>query len=303
LFLSVLSKVRNVQKDFDFDLIDAHYVYPDGFAAVLLGKFLKKPVVVSARGTDINLYTKLPLIKRLISYTLRKANSVISVCQALKNEMVKIGVEDKKISVIPNGVDPKKFFPTKKEVAREKLSLPLNKKILLSVGALIPRKGFELLIGAISLLKDDFNENELLLAIVGEGDFRRHLEGKIDALGLGSKVKLIGAVRHCQLSLWYNAADLFCLASDREGWPNVLFESLACGTPVVATKVWGIPEILRSEKLGILVERDPDEIAKGILKGLKKDWDYSHIVEYAQENTWHKVAKRVFTEFTKVINR
>src|SRR5262249_14125548 len=110
MFLSVLPAVRRIQRGFDFDLIDAHYVYPDGFAAVLFGRVFKKPVVVSARGTDINLYSKFPVIRRLLQYTLHKADRVISVCSALKEAMVKLGIPAEKISVVPNGVDVTKFY-------------------------------------------------------------------------------------------------------------------------------------------------------------------------------------------------
>lgn len=111
MFLSVLPIVKKIKNTFDFDMIDAHYVYPDGFAAVLLGHVFRKPVVVSARGTDIYLYKEFPLIRKLLRYTLLKADRVISVCQALKEEMAKLGIPRNKISVVPNGVDPNKFYP------------------------------------------------------------------------------------------------------------------------------------------------------------------------------------------------
>ena len=303
MFLSVFQTVYSIQKQYDFDLIDAHFVYPDGFAAVLLGHFFNKPVVISARGTDINLYTKFPLIKKLLSFTLNRGDRIISVCTALKNEIVKLGIDSSKIAVIPNGVDSSKFYPIKKEEARKKLHLPSDKKIILSVGELIPRKGFEVLIEAVHRLKYEYQEINLTFYIAGEGVYRNYLEERIDALGLNEVIDLVGAVDHKDLLWWYNAADIFCLASDREGWPNVIVESLSCGTPVVATNVWGIPEIVTSDNLGILVDRDEMKIAGGILKALHKRWESSHFTEFAENNTWQRVAEMVHQEFSNILSR
>ena len=290
MFLSVLSIVKKVKKEFDFDLIDAHYVYPDGFAAVLLGRVFRKPVVVSARGSDINLFTRFPLIRRLIRYTLLKADRVISVCQALKKKMIHLGIPRNKISVIPNGVDQDKFFPFPKEEARRRLGLPVDRNVILSVGNLTSNKGFHLLIRALKVLHTKFHEKNLHLVIVGEGKFQSELERLIASLNLENHVRLAGAVSHKELYLWYSAADVFCLASSREGWPNVLLESLACGTPVVATPVGGIPEIVSSERIGLLTQRNEQEIAEGISNALKKPWQSDAIIQYARQHTWNEVA-------------
>jgi glycosyltransferase involved in cell wall biosynthesis len=303
MFLSVIPTVKKVQKDFDFDIIDAHYVYPDGFAATLLGKFFKRPVVVSARGTDINLYMTFPVIQKLVKYTLDKSNQVIAVCQALKEAIGNLGIPEDKIIVIPNGVDLSKFYPIPKNEARVKLGLP-NKRIILSVGSLIPRKGFDLLIRAFRILSEKFQEKDLHLIIVGEGSSRKELEKLISSLKLIDNIRLVGDIPHQELYLWYNASDLFCLASSREGWPNVVMESLACGTPVVATSVWGIPEIIRSNEIGILADRTERDIAEKILLGLEKKWQPDTIASYVREHkhTWEKVAQSVFHVFESLLN-
>ena len=123
MFLSVLPGVKKIQKEFNFDIIDAHYVYPDGFAAVLLGKYFKKPVVVSARGSDVNFYRTFPLICRLLRYVLTKADRVVAVSEALQESMVQLGIPEQKISYIPNGVDTHKFYPSPKEQARRELGI------------------------------------------------------------------------------------------------------------------------------------------------------------------------------------
>ncbi len=301
MFLSVLATVKKIRADFDFDLIDAHYVFPDGFAGVLLGWYFRKPVVVSARGSDINQYANLPLIRQLLRYTLGKAKSVIAVCQALNEAMIDLGVAPEKIRVIPNGVDHDKFFPVPQAEARKKLGLPTDKRIILSVGGLVPRKGFDVLIKALSRLARKSSTGDFYLAIVGDGPAREALEKLAASLGLGENVRLIGSVPHEELNSWYSAADLFCLVSDREGWPNVLLESLACGTPVVATNIWGVPEIIRSETIGLLTERTEQAVAATLARAFETRWVADDLTAYAKQHSWERVAQSVHGVFESVL--
>jgi teichuronic acid biosynthesis glycosyltransferase TuaC len=302
MFLAVLPAIKRLRKAFDFDLIDAHYIYPDGFAAVLLGYVFRRPVVVSARGTDVNLFKEFPLIRRLLRLTLRRADGIIAVCQALKESIAQLGISPARVTVIPNGVDPRKFYPVPREEARKRLGLP-DGRLIVSIGNLIPRKGFDLLIQAFGRLVAESEVKNLYLAIVGEGPARRELESLIAGHGLGDYIRLAGDVPHQDLYLWYNAADLFCLASLREGWANVLLESLACGTPVVATAVWGTPEVIRSDAVGLLAERSAQDMAEKIALALQKTWHSDDIVRYAREHTWDRVTPSVFHVFASVLSR
>lgn len=301
MFLSALPAVMKLKRDFDFEVIDAHYVYPDGFAAMLLGFFFKRPVVVSARGSDVNLFSQFPLIRKLLKLTLKKAAAVIAVCQALKDAMINLNIPPAKIAVIPNGVDTAKFFPVSKQAARRQLGLP-DDKIILSVGELIPRKGFHVLIEALELLVREHGRQSIHLIIVGEGAYRKTLQDLVASLKLTRHVRLAGAVPHAELNKWYNAADLFCLASDREGWPNVILESLACGTPVVATAIWGTPEILTSEEIGFLTKREARDMAEKLSKALDTHWEHPKIVNFARAYTWEKAARSVSDLFAGVLN-
>ena len=296
MFLSVLPTVRRIQRSFDFDVIDSHFVYPDGFAAVLLGKVLRKPVVVSARGTDMNLYPNMPLIRSMLRFTLTRAHRAIAVCEALGAAISQLGIGKDKIVVIPNGVDTEKFKPIPKQEARAKLNLPAAAKVVLSVGGLIPRKGVDLVIKAVKTIRDS-SGLDLHYVIVGEGSYRRELELLTSSLGLADCVHFCGEVAHYQLHVWYSAADIFCLASSREGWPNVILESMACGTPVVATNVWGNPEIIQSDQVGLLTERNEHLIARTLLKGLNTEWEAATIREYACQHTWDRAAQSVLDVF------
>lgn len=299
MYLGCKKTVTQLHKDWPFDLIDAHYVYPDGLAAILLGKMLKVPVVLSARGTDMNLYPKFRLIRPLIRKTLKEADQLISVCQSLSDIMVANGADKNMITVVPNGIDPNNFRRIGMLDAK-RISLNEHGKIILSVGSLIERKGHYLLIQAVKKLKTQ-GKLDFITYIVGQGPDYHKLQKQIDDGMLAKDVKLVGEVNNAELVDWYCAADLFFLGSSREGWPNVVSESLACGTPVVATKVNGIPEIICSNDYGIIVERNPDSFVEGIRQALQKKWDRNAIAEYGRQRTWAVVAREVRSVFKKSV--
>jgi len=300
LFYSLLPFCRGLQKEFDFDLIDAHLAYPDGFAAVLLGRCLHKPVTVTLRGHDIFALPAHPVRKRQVLYALQKAQRIFSVAQDLKDGAVKLGIAPEKIMVIPNGVDSSRFYPLPTDQARQELNLPLDKKIILSVGHLVVRKGFQHIIRALAQLKEKGREDLLLLIVVApgiEGDFSHQLKQLIRELQLSAQVKLVGPQAHNRLYLWYNAADVFCLASEQEGCPNVLLEAMACGRPLVASRVGGNPELVSSGECGILVNsHSPVELAEALEKALQTKWNPGEIVARVCEQSWGQVARRIYLE-------
>jgi len=271
---------RIIDEGYDFDVIDAHYFYPDGVAAVLLAKMLGKPVVVTARGSDINVYRQYPVPRTLIKWASKRASAIITVCQALKNVLCEMSVSKDKVTVLRNGVDLDLFRPHENRFEIRK-NLNLNGKILLMVGRLVKLKGHDLVIQALTLLKDTS------LLIVGEGEEKESLEEKINKLGLENRVRLLGAVPHRDLPDYYSAADALILASSSEGWANVILESLSCGTPVVATNVGGTSEIVVSPESGILVnERTPDAIAQAVKELFDNYPDREKTRKYAEKFSW-----------------
>lgn len=301
MYLATRNMVRHIHKKFHFDIIDAHFIYPDCQAAVLLGNMLNVPVVSSARGSDIHEFSNYALIRPQIIKTLQKATRIISVCQALKNFMVDLGIEDNKITVIPNGIDTDLFYSVDRHTALEKLGLDGNCRIILSVGSLIPLKSHDLTIKAVKhLIKKGWN---IQLYIAGTGPEKKNLENLIGKLHLNDHVFLTGHVPNETLHLWYNAADLFCLSSEREGWANVLTESLACGTPVVATNVFGASEIVKTDSSGVLVNRTYKDIAEGLEQALNKKWDRKKISETTSSRTWDVVAQEVSCVFDLALNQ
>ena len=303
LFFCVLPHLKRLQRQFDFDVIDAHFVYPDGFAAVLLGKVLHKPVVVSARGSDVNVYKRLRGISSLLKYTLRRSDHVVAVSQALGDAVVSLDVPREYISVVPNGVDCTTFVPQSREEARRVLGLNMSERILLSVGHLTWNKGFDVLLRAMKCVRQGRQDQPIRLVLLGDGAIRRELEALRESLGLTQHVRLAGAVPNRELPLWYNAADVFCLASKDEGWPNVLMEALACGTPVVATKAGGIPEIIHAPHLGLLSERTPEALASTIRDALSREWNREILVGEVRRRGWDCVAQEILKVFRSVTER
>jgi glycosyltransferase involved in cell wall biosynthesis len=299
LFLASIQTLKVINKTFPFDLIDGHYIYPDGLAAVWLGKAFKKPVVLSARGSDINQFAGFRTIRPMIQRALCRAKGIISVCEALKKEMVELGVSEKKILVIANGVDTEKFYIKDKKKVRASFGIPVSNKVILSVGSLIPRKGFHHLIAAMPEVLD--KQPGTLLYILGEGPFRSELEQLIQDLHLSGSVFLVGERPHEELINWYNSADAFCLASSREGWANVLMEALACGCPVVATNVYGAPEIVTSDEVGTLVAENPGSIAQALIGVLSSEWSKERIRQHVVTRDWSAVASEVKKCFEGVL--
>jgi glycosyltransferase involved in cell wall biosynthesis len=291
LFFGTMLCMRRLKRETGFDCIDAHYIYPDGFAAVLLGKMLDVPVILSARGTDINLFPSFRLIRPMIRWSLRKAQGLIAVCSALKDEMVRLGAASETVQVIGNGVDLQRFFPVERTEAQKHVGLPVGSRIILAVGALIPRKGFHFLIPAFAQAVGE--HKSVSLYIVGEGESRAQLQALAQQHGVASRVHLVGSRPNEELRYWFSAAEFSCLVSSREGWPNVLLESMACGTPVVATGVWGVPEVIVSPELGVIVEQTTESVAKGLAYALQKKWDRAAVRKHAETRTWDDVAIEV----------
>lgn len=255
-----LAEIRRLMASgFDFDLIDAHYFYPDGVAAVAIGRALNKPVLITARGTDINLIPQYPKPRAMILEAARACAGMITVCAALKDALVDLGAPAEKITVLRNGVDLQLFRPEDRGDARRALGLS-DRFTIASVGHLVERKGHHLIIEALL----DLPDVDLLIAGGGEEDAR--LRALTQRLGLAARVRFLGPVSQDRLRGLYNAVDGLVLASSREGWANVLLEAMACGTPVVASNVWGTPEVVATPEAGVLM---PARSAAGVRQGLE----------------------------------
>ena len=227
-----------------FDLIDAHYLYPDGVAAAMLGQTFNLPVTVTVRGSDVNVIPSYTLPRRLILRSAKHFSGLIAVSGALRAKLVSLGIEPDRITVLRNGVDGNVFHPTRPFGDGE---IPVPSPLAVSVGNLVPLKGHDLAIAAVAQVP------ELALWIVGEGPERARLESLASGLGLGSRIRFLGVLPHERMPEVYSAADLLILASEREGWPNVILEAMACGARVIATHVSDVPEIVDGAAAGVWI--------------------------------------------------
>jgi teichuronic acid biosynthesis glycosyltransferase TuaC len=279
-----------IKQEQEIVAIDAHYFYPDGVAAVLIAEHLKKPVIITALGSDINVISDYRLPRKMIVWAAKKAYGVIAVSNSLKEKLASLGVPRGHIVVLRNGVDFDLFRPLDRNICRNYLNI--GGTTLLSVGKLIECKGHHIAIEAITRLPDTN------LIIIGDGQLEHPLKKLAMSLGVSSRVRFTGALHHETLPYYYNAADAVVLASKREGLPNVLLESVACGTPVVATSVGGIPEIFDTPEAGVLIkERTSDSLTAAIKELLENRPDPANTCEYAKRFSWDNMTNGQLNHF------
>lgn len=278
------------------DLIDAHYFFPDGVAAAKIAKELGKPLVITARGTDINLIPQYAGPRRAIIDAAGKADAIITVSGALKEKLGSIGVARDKVSVLRNGVDLEQFTQGARDNVRAKLGL--IRKTILSVGHLIDRKGHDLVIDALR------NIDDADLLIVGAGPQRNSLEAQVKRAGLDQRVQFLGQVPHEQLSEIYSATDVLVLASSREGWPNVLLEAMACGTPCIASNIPGCDEVICDAAGGRLVDqRTPEAFGEAINNLLANPPRRTATRRYAERYSWGDTANEMAEIFSTLAGK
>lgn len=280
----------------DVDLIDIHYFYPDGVAGAWLAAMLGKPCTITARGTDISL---IPLVssraRRLIVEAASSASAAVTVCQALNDALVGLGVPAMKVHTLRNGVDLELFQPRDRALARS--ALGVDGPLLLSVGHLVERKGHHLIVEALADLSG------VTLLIAGDGPERGTLERTAERAGVADRVRFLGAVAHEQLAEIYSAADVLVLASSREGWANVLLEAMACGTPVAATDIWGTPEVVATPEAGRLIpERTAKAIAATVQRLLAELPDRAATRAYAGRFSWDATTAGQKALFRRVVD-
>jgi glycosyltransferase involved in cell wall biosynthesis len=284
-----------IRRGFDFELIDAHYFYPDGVAAILLGRHFAKPVVITARGTDVNLIPRYWLPRQMILWAARRAAGVITVARALKDKLVALGVPEGRIEVLRNGVDLQFFSQVDRESSRRRLGF--RRTTLLTVGNLVPLKGHDLAIRALKLLP------EMDLVIVGDGPERGALAALVGELSLGDRVSFAGTLAQEDLRHYYGSADALILASSREGWPNVLLESMGCGTPVIASRVGGTPEVVAAPEAGVLMtERTPEALAQAVRRLFARNPVRSATRQYAEGFDWRATTAGQLELFGRILS-
>ena len=291
LFMALCSflTVRRVARHHQVNILDAHFGYPTGYAAVLLGRWLRLPVMVTLRGKEER-QARTPVaaaLKRAIT----SADQIITVSTALRTLAIEQGAESARVQVIGNGIDLTKFAPLPRREARRELGLPEDAEVLVSVGTLVERKGFH---RVIECLPELLSAHPLLhFVIVGgagpEGDMSAKLRNLVSTLRLEDRVHFLGPYPSERLKVPLSAADVFVLATSYEGWANVFLEAMACGLPVVTTDVGGNAQVVNDRSLGRLVPfGDRGRLNEAIDEALRTSWDRAAIRAYAESNSWER---------------
>ena len=302
--LSSFLAVRRVARDHSANVIDAHFGYPDGYAAVLLGRWLKLPVIITLRGKEerqARTGVAAPLQKAIVG-----ADQLIAVSAALQALAIEQGADPARVQVIGNGIDLAKFTAVPRLEARQWIGLPADAKVLISVGTLVERKGFHRVIECLPGLLAA--HPTLHLVIVGgagaEGDIGAQLRRMVRTLGLDDHVHFQGPLAPDRLSVALSAADVFVLATSYEGWANVFLEAMACGLPVVTTDVGGNAQVVNDRSLGRVVPfGDPDRLRGAIDEALKTSWDRALIRAYAESNSWDRRMQPLIDAYHQLLSR
>jgi glycosyltransferase involved in cell wall biosynthesis len=295
--------VRRLRRQFDVRLIDAHFAHPDGEAAVRLGRWMGLPVIVTLRGTEVP-HSKQPRLRQRMERTLRGADRVISVSDSLRQLALRLGAPVNKTEVVGNGIDIERFHAVDRTLARQRFGLPQDAKVMISVGALVERKGMHRVVECMPSLLEI--EPSLHYVVVGgaspEGDMSAQLREQVQRLGLSERVHFLGALSPDDLKWPLSAADIFVLATGNEGWANVFLEAMACGLPVVATDVGGNREVVCRAELGTIVPfGDASALRAALVAALRQPWDRKAIVAYARENQWDARVAQLLRVFDRVL--
>nr|WP_242478394.1 glycosyltransferase [Rubrivivax gelatinosus] len=297
--LAAWPRLARPKREGRLDLIDAHFAYPDGFAATLLGRWLGVPVTITLRGTEQR-QARDPALAPKLRAALQRATQVFAVSESLRQVALALGIAADKVRVVGNGVDLARFNPLPRAEARAALGLAADAPVLVSVGGLCERKGFHRVIERLPALRERFPG--LVYLVVGgpspEGDLGPQLRAQVAAAGLGEAVRFLGPLPPEALRGPLSAADVFVLATRNEGWANVFLEAMACGLPVVTTAVGGNAEVVCRAELGSVVPfGDGQALESAVADALARDWDADTIRRYAAANTWDRRVAELVAAF------
>jgi PST family polysaccharide transporter len=303
LFVRLLPAVVGLQTRRPFDVIDAHFAHPEGIAAVLLGIVLRRPVLVTLRGSEIR-YHHQRLKRFWMSWALRRSARVITVSEGLRELAIGLGVDPRRAKTIPNGINADVFVRRDREGCRSLHGIAPGERIILSAGDLAELKGHHRIITAVKDLNERGVRARLLIAggAGRSGRYAATLRHQVAAQGLGDRVAFVGEVTQESLAELMTAADVFCLASSTEGWPNVVNEALACGTPVIATDVGAVRQMVVSERYGSVVPvQDGGALTQALGAALTRQWDHEAIAAWGRSRSWGQVAEEVISEIQDVM--
>ncbi len=306
---SVYGVIRKIRREFGFEIIHAHNVYPDGFAAVILGTIFRKKVVITAHGLDVNGLLKQRSIRFVSLSIIGQADKIIAVSSSLKDELIKLGIRPGKIEIIHNGVDVNRFYPMDKNNLLEHLKLAKGTQRIIYVGGIIWSKGLKYLLEAFKIVKEKRGRVELLMLGGVTGTYWEREAAEIKnltkELAIDESVKFLGKMPNEKIPQWMNLSDVLILPSLSEGFGVVLIEALSCGIPVISTKCGG-PQDIVNDKVGELIDpKDPDGLAEAVIYVLenREKYDSAKLRDYAVRNFAYGVISEKITDLYNRLNQ
>ena len=295
LFGRLAWPVARLRRGYRFDLIDSHFGYPDGVVAVLLARFSGCRSMVTLRGNEL-VNARYRFRRVCLGWALRNSDRIVAVSEELRQLAIRLGAGPSRVRTIHNGVDERRFYPRDRALARQRLGLDADARVVLTAGGLIEAKGHHLVIQALKELAGRGIDADLVIAGAEsrDGRFEREIRQCVEDLSMRNRVRFLGHVEPDRLADAMSACDVFCLASRTEGCPNVLLEAMACGAPPVATRVGAVPDLIPSPEYGIVVPvGDRRKLEEGLERALTTGWDRDAIAAYARSRTWRQVAREV----------
>jgi glycosyltransferase involved in cell wall biosynthesis len=297
---AVLPLARKLHREQPFDLIDAQFFFPDGPAAAIIARALGLPLTIKSRGADIHYWGARPKARAQMLEAAEQSAGLLAVSQALRDDMIAMGMPAERTFVHYTGLDHRRFQPSDRSVAREQmttLGIAPDGPLLVTPGALIARKGQALVLEALASIPG------ARLALAGAGEDDAKLRALARRLGLGERVHFLGQVSHDVLPTLMAAADVMVLPSASEGLANVWVEALACGTPIVVPDIGGAREVVQSSTAGRLVERNPPAIARALKDILSSPPAQADVAAHAERFSWSRNAETLVGLWADAIAR
>lgn len=297
MWWSVHHAVRLAIDEFQPDAVLSYWAHPEGEVGVRAAHLADVPSAVIIGGSDVLVLPKLPKRGDRVRDVLLQSSNVITVSNGLREKVIELGVHPDRVNTIYQGINPEEFHHRiSRAAAQASLDLSPESKHLVWVGRMVPVKAMDLLVDAAALLKQQNLACQIHL--LGDGPERKRIEHRVQNLGLAKIVKFEGAIGHDRIADWYRAADLTLLSSDSEGLPNVLRESLACGTPFVSTDVGSIREIAETRFSQLVPTRQPRELARAIQHTLSPEFATEALG--IQARTWEETARETIQLFDRL---
>lgn len=305
LAIRLVWTLTNLRRRFRFEVIDAHFGYPEGVTGALLALVFRVPLVITLRGSEM-MFASYKFRGAALRWAFQRASKVIAVSEELRQFAISHGVDAGKAITIPNGVDRNVFHPRDRRAVRLKHRIPAHRKVIVSAGEMIEAKGHQHVAGALRDLLAEGVDAQLLIvggSARGGPKYEVALKRFVKSLNVGDRIRFIGWADREGVAELLSAADVFCLASYTEGWPNVVHEALACGTPVVATRVGAIPEMIPSADYGrVTPAKDEASLLIALRSALQTEWDRDQIARWGGARTWNLVATEVLAVFRSIVH-